>query len=70
MVKKELVKHFPTKEFIGINDIFPKEEEDDEHEEGQTEDNSTNRVSAENVDVGQNVIEAQEEETEDISLPM
>lgn len=37
LVKKELLKHFPTEEFSQIDDIFPKEEEEDEQEECRME---------------------------------
>lgn len=42
MVKKELVKWFSSEAFSWIDDIFPKEErdEDEQEEEGQAEDNS------------------------------
>lgn len=68
-IKKELVKHFPIENFAWIDDNFL-EEEEDEQEEEQTEDNTTDQVSTENtIDIENiNVIEAREEETEDVPL--
>lgn len=45
------MKKFPSEDFTWIDDIFPKEEGDEgeQDEEGQAEENPTNRVSTDNV---------------------
>lgn len=69
-IKKELAKRFPTKDFVQIDNIFHEEEEEDKQEEVHIKGNLTDGVSTENIDIDENVTEAREEETEDISPPI
>lgn len=67
--KKELVKNFLAEDFAWIDDIFPKEE-DDEDEDGQdeerpTEDNPSDPASNV-ITIDENVTEVWEEATDDV----
>lgn len=70
-VKKELVKRFPIEDFSWIDDIFPKEEEEDEQEERQSGDNPSTQASIDGVtEINKNKIEGREKATEDVSSAM
>lgn len=69
-MKNELIKWFPVEDFSWIYNNFPEEEDEDENgqdKEIPTENNPSDLASNENVIViDENVIEDQDEATEDV----